>query len=193
MNAALNYVSAALLAAWRLARLDATAMGLFDLTVAGFWRSFGAILVAAPAFIFITALENHLLVSAGRELPPAFLNVADYVLGWIVFPLVMLAVCKFLGLGMRYASYIIAINWARVLIIGLFVVVYAILVIPMLGVTLGAIAWLTAWAGVLYYQWFIAKTALGVPTGTAIAIVILQNVLDVAVEAGVFLAYARLS
>jgi hypothetical protein len=193
MNAALSYVSAALFAAWRLARRDVAAMRLFDLTVAGFWRSFGAILVAAPAFIFITALENHLLVSADREPPPAFLNVADYVLGWIVFPLVMLAVCKFLDLGTRYATYIIAMNWARVLIIGLFVLVYAILVIPMLGVTLGAIAWLVIWAAVLYYQWFIAKTALGTPTGTAIAIVVLQNVLDVAIEAGVFFAYARLS
>ena len=35
--------------AWRLARLDVTGMEVFDRTVAGFWKSFFAAVLVAPA------------------------------------------------------------------------------------------------------------------------------------------------
>jgi hypothetical protein len=41
--------------AWLLARGDAAGMGLLDLTVEGFWNSFAAALVAAPAYVLLLA------------------------------------------------------------------------------------------------------------------------------------------
>jgi hypothetical protein len=46
-------IQRALQGAWLLARGDTRGMGLFDLSVEGFWRSFAAALLAAPAYVLV--------------------------------------------------------------------------------------------------------------------------------------------
>ncbi|MDX2142565.1 MAG: hypothetical protein SFV19_04360 [Rhodospirillaceae bacterium] len=43
--------------AWRLARLDRSAMVHFDRTVEGFWKSFFAAAIVAPAYLILVATD----------------------------------------------------------------------------------------------------------------------------------------
>jgi hypothetical protein len=113
---------------------------------------------------------------------PAWAFVVEtlaYVIGWAVFPLVAIVVTRFLGLTRNYAAMIIAANWAAVLQIGLFLGAIALsFILPPLAsliVTMATIA-------ILVYQWFVFRTALDTTGGIAIALVLVDLVVNSAVS-----------
>jgi hypothetical protein len=96
---------------------------------------------------------------------------------WMLFPLAMILLCRFLGLTQRYAQMVIAHNWGRVVIecfnapaiilfsLGLISHQFAVdLLFLSLGLT-------------LYYRFYIAQTALEIGWGLAMAISILELLL----------------
>ena len=178
-------ISASIYGAWRLALIDRSGMNWFNHTEEGFWHSFFAAILVAP--VFALALAFHLLGSTTDDSVGHVVTTQaiSYGLGWIVFPLAVLLVCRLMKLTDFFASYIIAFNWSHV--------VPAVLMVPIiLPATLGlfprgmaefAIVAITFAA--FAYRWFIARVALGANGLTAAALVILEVQITLLIDAGV--------
>jgi hypothetical protein len=165
--------------AWRLARLDQSGMAQFNLSVEGFWRSFFAAVLVAPGYALLVVQE---LTSRPEAVSPAWAFVVEtlaYVIGWAAFPLIAIIATHLLGLSRNYAAMIIAANWAAVLQIALFLVAVALgFVLPALAGFLVTIATVA----ILSYQWFVFRTALDTTGGIAIALVLVDLLVNSAVS-----------
>lgn len=172
-------VRRSLLGSLRLLNRDAGGIAAFEVSIAGFWRSFAAILLTAPAFVIALAedrVEQGLPLEQGLFASPAIVahEVLISVAGWIAFPLVMIAVARRLGLGPVYVGYVIAWNWSAVLAALVLAVPAAL---HALGLATEGLALLFAFAFsviLIHYRWFLAKTALGVSGGVAMLLVLLD-------------------
>ena len=166
----------------RLARFDAASMNDFNLTIDGFWRSFGAALLLAPISAIMLALSSP--SPDGGIAQTVILHAVEYALSWIVFPVLMIPVSRFLGLGDGYVSFIIAYNWSSVVQVALFFVVTVFGAVGVLSAGLLVIANFAAFLFVLAYLTFVARTALGAPLVTATGIVMLDMVVGVLIFLG---------
>ena len=106
---------ASLIGAWRLMLGKTDGLRLLDLSADGFWNSFFAIVVAAPALIVgWVGVANEIGdpdAFAGRF--SILIRLATVDIGSWVLPLVGLAlVAPRLGVGGRFVHYVVASNWA---------------------------------------------------------------------------------
>ncbi|MGQ0665190.1 MAG: hypothetical protein ACT4P2_16730 [Pseudomonadota bacterium] len=153
--------------AWRLARLEPTGMRYFDTSIDGFWRSFFAALVVAPGYLVVMLLRHAAQPVAAHPVRVALLEAIGYAIGWTLYPLVAFYLCRAFDVGGRYLGYIVAYNWANVIQAAIYVpaVIVGGLLVSGPGLLLG----LAVMVAILYYQYFIARAALGV--GAAVALV----------------------
>ncbi len=173
-------IERALIAAWLLAKQDARAMSLFDLTVEGFWRSFFAAVLAAPFYAFLAANEYALTGLPASLSWVVIVHAFGYLLDWASFPLAAILLTKLVGLEQRYVPLIIANNWATVLQLALFTAVVVVaLVLPQ---PLSAILVMSALAAVLFYRWLVARQALMTTGGIALGFVVVDLLLGLMVE-----------
>lgn len=106
--------------AWRLMLGKPDGLRLLDLTADGFWNSFFAILIAAPALIvgWVGVSEDLTLqtaVAASRF--GIVLRLALVELGAWILPLVAFAlVARRVGVGDRFVHYVVASNWTSAII-----------------------------------------------------------------------------
>ncbi|MGX9117154.1 hypothetical protein [Mesorhizobium sp.] len=110
---------ASLTGAWRLMLGKADGLRQLDLSADGFWNSFFAIVVAAPALIVgWVGLANEIgdpSAFAGRF--SMLIRLATVDIGAWVLPLVGLAlVAPRAGIGGRFVHYVVASNWTSAII-----------------------------------------------------------------------------
>ncbi len=168
----------ALYGAYRLARVDPRGLDYFDATIEGFWRSFYAALLVAPAYVILLALAfgDH-PVTAG----PARLVLVEgiaYVISWTAFPLAMVRFARRLDRSHHYIRYIVARNWAGVLEMAVLLPAVAI---AASGPAAEALPLLVIIA-ILLYEWYVARTALEITGGQAAAVVALSVILDMFID-----------
>lgn len=112
-------IQRSLAGAWRLMRGKPDGLRLLDLSAEGFWNSFQALLVAAPALIIgwvavANDIADPLSVSARFSMA---IRLAMVDLGSWVLPLVGLTlVAPYAGIGKRFVHYVVASNWASAII-----------------------------------------------------------------------------
>ena len=174
-----SQVMYALYGAYRLARFDAAGMRYFETSIEGFWRSFFAAVIVAPPYAVLLLLRYRNEFAEVDPLRYLCVETIAYVIAWVLFPLVMVTVAEFLERRERYLGYIVAYNWAAVLQ-NLFYLPFAMLSRDG-GAEIGALDFfsLVAFGAIMVYTWFVTKTALDVPGGTAAAVVVLDLVLGV--------------
>ena len=171
----------------QLARGDAAGLRAFDTSMDGFWRSFLVVFLVAPLYLIAERSELKLTEDIGAEAvdaDPGFYLARLATLGviWIAYPVVMVFLARLLRLGHRYAAYIVVYNWTSLLTILVMmppVLLYAVGLIP------GAIAVLfnlvaTLW--VLYYRFYVARTALETSVPTAIGLVVVDVLLSLTID-----------
>ena len=146
-------LSIALYGTWRFAALDRSAIQFFDNTPDAFWRSFYAALVALPAYALL---------------------VISYVIGWVLFPLVMVSFTDTLKCSEKYFRFIAAWNWSIVLQSFLFLGVSAFSASGAIPDNLGGLISLVATLAIFFYQGFIARTTLDVPVPAAALVVVID-------------------
>lgn len=179
---ALAYILKSLTAAWRLVLRDPDGMKEFDLTLSGFWLSFSAALVAAPLYLMLLLMEHQLL----PEAPPAgdylAIKAVSYAVSWVAYPLLMVPVARALGLGHAYTGFIIAYNWSAVIIMLILLPPFALYAVQ--GISAGAAGFLNLMAtfAVLYYRWFLTRTALATTGGLALGLVVIDLLLSVVID-----------
>ena len=104
------------------ALLNRRADGLrsFDFSEAGFWHSFGAIVLTLPAFVVTLALERRRLGLAlpGRSLVDdnglLALVALAHVAAFLALPVAMIWIVRRLELQRRYVPFVIVTNWISV-------------------------------------------------------------------------------
>jgi hypothetical protein len=149
----------------------------FDMSERGFWRSFAALWLTAPAYVVTLAFERlrlgmlepdrPLLDSTGLDVLVALGHVASFV----ALPIAMIWITRALRLTDRYVPFVIVTNWITVM--GLLVLsVPAILLLagwaPPELATLFTLAFAII---ILRLQWFATKVTLGVSGALALGIV----------------------
>lgn len=177
-------VQRSLVGAWRLFWRDPSGLGLFDLSFEGFLRSFGAILLVLPFYVFYLEAELVLLAATEAvEILPArgwfyAWRCFGLLLDWLAYPLLMILVARSLDLSGRYVPYIVAYNWANVIVIvpvALPQMLFAAGVLPLGAATLLT---LVVFGAVLHYRWYLARVALGASGMTALGLVALDVLLS---------------
>lgn len=117
---ATNDIEQYLSGAWRLMLGKADGLRLLDLSADGFWNSFFAILIAAPALTVgwvgvSDEVALHTVTFAGRFGIVVRLALVD--LGAWILPLIAFAlVAPRAGVGDRFVHYVVASNWASAII-----------------------------------------------------------------------------
>lgn len=164
--------------AWRLAHFDPRGMSYFELSIEGFWKSFGAAALAFPVYIYFVAVNFD--GTDSNALWFVVVKALAYVVPWIVFPIVMAGLSKALNLTANYIPFIIASNWASVLQALLFIPVQTLAAFGSLT-DVGLLLYLLTVVAVLIYQWFVTYTALRASMGIAAALVVIDLILGLSI------------
>ncbi len=171
-------ITRALYGTWRLARLDRTGMTWFEATPEGFWRSFFAFAIVAPGYAVLKLVEHSSEAALAASLPRILVvDAIAYVVQIVAFPLAMIFLCRAYGRSDRYIGFIVALNWSVVLQLALLVPTTLFAASQVASAGFGDTLALTAVIAVLFYQWFITRTALDVPGMIALGAVVVDLVI----------------
>jgi hypothetical protein len=160
----------------------------FDMSEAGFWRSFAAIWLTLPAYVVSLAFERGRLGLLRPErslLDDLWLDVAvafGHVIGFLALPVAMIWVTRRLGLTQRYAPFVIVTNWINVVGLTILSVPAILLLIGWAPPALASLFTLAFAIIVVRLHWFATAVTLGVSGGLALAIVGLGLGLNLAVS-----------
>lgn len=171
-------LATALYGAWRLARLDPQGQNHFDASITGFWRSFQAAALLAPAYALLITFDIGQREITVDPLRLLLIQCLAYTINWTAFPLVMVSMAQRLDRKENYLRFIVAHNWANVLQMAVFLPVAAVAAYSV-GVA-SEILPLVATVMIFFYQWFVARTVLGINPFQAVGIVVVDLVLGVA-------------
>lgn len=169
--------------AWRLALLDAGGMTYLDRTERGFWQSFFAAAIIAPAYLLVVILDSSARPTEAGLVRLVIVHVSAYSLSWTVYPVIIHPICAAIDRQSAFVGFIVALNWAKVIQMA------AYLPVIVLGTTgllpTGATALLTGGVYMLLlgYQWFVTRTALDTTGMAAAGLVILDLFLGLTIDA----------
>lgn len=174
--------------AWRLLLFDGTARQYIDATIAGFWKSFYAAVIALPGVFILRMLylDANPDVTAHADTGRIVAVFAlDYVYQWLVFPFLMLYGADFVGRSRQYVAFIVANNWAQVIQVAIILPIFAVFSAagPEPSGTAAALlfaAHLVTWV----YSWYVARAVLEVSGGIAAVVVIAELALSIAIASG---------
>lgn len=165
----INEIGSAVYGAYRLARRDPGGMDFFDRSRAGALRSFVAASLLLPfyGFFVISFWWEKLdqgLVALDRVLIFGSLN---YVIAWTIFPVMMISISRWIDRPDRYFDFLVATNWASVVAMAIrfpAVLIKRLEILPEPAVDTMMLILL---AVVLFYSWYVFKTALKIGGGLA--------------------------
>lgn len=167
---------------------DKNALGNFDRSIDGFFRSFFAFVLALPFYLLISSAEWRIVNETGpNDIAVGFqayivLKIAAAGLSWVAFPLAVAALARPLGFSRQYVSYIVAYNWAQLPILAAITGPYFLFSLGLLPVGGLAFLHLMLLIGVLWYRWRIATVVLGATAGLAAGLVVLDIVLEIFID-----------
>ncbi len=175
-------IAKALYGAYRLALRDPGGMAFFDTSMDGFWRSFFAAVLIAPLYFILLYVRYR----AGLVDAPLFRLIAveasAYTIAWVAFPLAMITLCRILKRDDRYLGFIVAYNWAAVLQNGLYLPLSFLAIAGAIPSPAGNMISLAVLIAILFYTWFIAKTALNITSAQAVTVVFLDYGLGILIN-----------
>jgi len=164
--------SRSLSGAWGLLRRDPAAPTAFNATLDGFWRSFFAAVLLLPLDLAYLALIGP--PEGAEQAAPGtrwIVNILVYVIGWAAWPLIAFYMTRLMDCGDRLLGYIVAYNWSQ-LLTGPFLIGTDVLGRAALPQEITIVANIAALAGVLFYEYIIARQMLAVPRGKAMVLVL---------------------
>ena len=182
-NAAWAEAWLALVGALRLARGDRGGLLCFDRSLDGFWRSFRAAAVTYPLYL---VLLNSRVGDAEWQRSGSWrivlVETIGYVIAWVAFPLIMLAVTRRIGRAHRFFDFMVPYNWCQVPQSALFVLVGVGTESRILSPGAGQSLDIAAAIATLIYEWYIARVALDTTGAAAAFIVLVDLVLGVVIS-----------
>jgi hypothetical protein len=168
----------ALNAAWLLFLDRPGAIRGFDSTYQGFWRSFQAIVLVAPAYAVTVLADRHAMLGDSSDSAPeaAFMAARwlTFAFDWITLPLVLAALAGFLGIRQTYPAYVVARNWSAVVTILPFAAIAMVDLAGLISPEVLLFPSVLALAVALRFSYLIARRALLVGIDAAIGYVVLD-------------------
>tara|TARA_R110002072_G_scaffold221883_1_gene378924 strand:+ start:649 stop:1230 length:582 start_codon:yes stop_codon:yes gene_type:complete len=155
----LQEIRSSLTGAFLLAKRAPDALSAFNLSTDGFYRSFYAMLLAAPVFAVENAFDYRTFDTATPFVPFILLLCLALWVSWGTYLFVMGLLTRFMGLGARYGTFAIVYNWVQfgLILIWLPVTVIAAGILPPgFGSLLNLIFIIATYA----YLWYILKVTL---------------------------------
>lgn len=171
-----------LYASWLLLIRETEGYRHFSQTEAGFWRSFSAILIIAPLYLYAGTVQIQLPDEPAPVSPSLAVAMVGLVLQWIGWPLAMVPIARWLGLAHAYARYIIAYNWSSVLVVAVMVPPLMLLDIGVIGPGFAALLAFVLTIAALYYRWYVALTAFETTGVVAASLVVADVVLSLLIN-----------
>jgi hypothetical protein len=171
-------VRAAIYGVVELARGDIIGLTYFDGSITGFWRSFWAAAIVAPAWILLLALDEQPMSADGLRI--VVVQIIDYALLWTAFPLVLYEILSRRGKTERFCLYISIHNWASVIETPAMLFAAAFAVAVPSG--FAQLVPLIAMVGIFAYECFLARAGLAVGFGIAIAVAGLDFILSMIIQ-----------
>jgi hypothetical protein len=179
-------IERSLAGAWQLFLGKPDALRAFDTSIEGFWRSFQAIVLVAPIYLITAVVERTSLfgsaIAVGAFSEEAFwaTQVLTLVLDWVTLPILLAGIAGMIGIRRQYPAYIVVRNWASVIMVAPFAVVS---VLEGIGISEDVllIPSVAALAFSLRFGYLIARRTLGVGIDIAIALVVLDFLVSLAV------------
>lgn len=171
-------IARSLIGAWRLFLDRSDAMRFFDVSVDGFWRSFGAILLILPAYILVlladqARIPTEAMAGGSFDATAFFANRAFWLLlNWVALPFLLALVAGPLGFSRTYASYVVARNWCAVLTVAPFGLIALLTLAGLLSNEIASVISLAIIVVVIRFDYLIARRALGADVGLAVAVVL---------------------
>lgn len=167
----------------RLAVRDEGGFDDFNLTEAGFWRSFSAIVILAPLYLYGYDLQVALEAGdggsgeAGAEASLA-LSAVQLLVQWVAWPIAMVVIARFAGLAAGYSRYITVYNWSSILVGAVQIVPIFLFLQGGVLAELGSLLMMAGLMVVVYYRWYVARVALQTTALVASALVLADLVLS---------------
>lgn len=187
---AVREVVYALYGAYRLCRFDPQGLAYFDATPGGFWRSFYSALLIAPIHLVTTLVGlSNMTVRAGVE-RVVLIEALSYVILVFAYPLIMYHICELLDRQRFYVAYVVAYNWAGVLLAALTLPAAVLAGGGLLPTAVAILLQLGIIALTSAMLWYIAKTTLQLAGAIAAMLVAFDLVLSLVVQS---IAEARLA
>ena len=158
--------------AWALLLNRREGMQAFDVSVDGFFRSFGVVFLLAPLYAIAALAEVRLLQVDGFPLTWFFVwKFVGLGVDWLALPIVLALLAKPLGLAARYVPFIVARNWTSPLAMSLSILPSVLFASGLIGQELAAILFLVVVMGVIRYQYQVVRIALQTTIAMSIAVV----------------------
>ncbi|RVU19348.1 hypothetical protein [Methylobacterium oryzihabitans] len=160
------------------------ALRLFDVSERGFWRSFGAIWLTAPAMVIALALERGPGTPLLRPDHTTLAVLAGTLAAFLVIPVTMLGLARRLGLTRAYVPFVIVTNWTLALALAVLSLPGFLLVLGLATPGLAAL-YAAAFAVILLHIHGVAvRATLGLPAPAAFLVSLACGLLVAAVAAG---------
>ena len=184
---------ASLSGAWDVMNGRAEGLRKLDLTIDGFWRSFGAVVLILPVALIAIASERVALLAAGGEIAAltgvyVVLRLIAVIVDWFTFPAVLALLARPMGIAQRFVPYIVARNWAAVLIAAFFAVPHLFHALGVLPTGILPLVLLLLFGIAVWFGYVLVRTAMQVPPVMAIPVVGLEIASGLFVE----LVFSRL-
>ncbi len=160
-----------------------------DLTIDGFWASFSAVVLILPVALIALASERVALQVTGGDVAAltggyVVLRLIAVIVDWLAFPAILALLSRPMGIAARFVPYIVARNWAAVLVAAMFAVPHLFHALGVLPTGMLPFALLLLFGIAVWFSYVIVRTAMQVPPVLAIPIVILEILSGFFVELG---------
>ncbi len=182
----ISWIRENLAGAWAVMNGDSAGLTRLDTSIEGFWKSFGAIVLVLAFSLPVLLAEPALLAENATGEPPAAgptaLRFVAVAVDWVAFPLLFALLARPLGLASQFVPYIACRNWSSVIVAGVYGAVLLPYVAGLLPAAVVPYLLFAVFGLALRFSYMVARTALGVPAGLAIPIVILEVLVSLVVE-----------
>ena len=172
----------ALYGAWRLAHVDRGGMGYFDTSAEGFWKSFFAAALVAPAYLILVLLDPATTSSQAGLLRIVLVHTLSYSLSWTAYPVIVHPLCAALGRESAYSGFIVAFNWIKVIQMAAYLPVVVIVAGKVLPEGVGELLNTLVYLLLLVYQWLATRVALDIKPLPSTGLVALDFFLGVIIS-----------
>lgn len=147
-----------------LAKQDPGGLHRLDGSVDGFWKSFYAAVLLAPAYALLLWMGRYGEME-GIDLGAVFfVEAVAYVGAWLFWPVLASEICRVLDPKLDVRTYIVACNWSEIWIMLVRFPLLTLLVWGVFSDGLYALISLITLFAVLYYRFLIARQTLPAET-----------------------------
>ena len=169
-------ISSSLYGVYQLAKRDQNALGHFNISAAGFFSSFAAMLFAIPFFSIENSIDYAALPIEISLIPfLVIINVA-LLINWAVYLLTIGVLAKYLDYAPNFSVFAIVYNWSQLAIMILWFPI-SIILTGLLGAENTGLFQLLFMLATYVYLWYVLRVTLAVSGSLALGLTFLEFLL----------------